>query len=45
MTNSDPSLNPFGGEGDWRGLMQPALKMNWMEWILSPVNLQEHGNG
>ena len=40
MTNSDPSLNPFGGDGDWRGLMQPALKMNWMEWIVSSVNLQ-----
>jgi RNA-directed DNA polymerase len=39
MPNSDPSLNPFGGEAAWRSPMKPALAPNQMEQILTPENL------
>jgi RNA-directed DNA polymerase len=39
MPNSDPLMNPFGGEADWRRPMKPALEANLMEQILHPENL------
>jgi RNA-directed DNA polymerase len=39
MQNSDPLLNPLGGEVDWRSPMKPALEPNLMEQILNPANL------
>jgi RNA-directed DNA polymerase len=39
MEHSDVLLNPFGGETDWRGTMQPALETNLMERILDSENL------
>jgi RNA-directed DNA polymerase len=39
MENSVASLNPDGGEVDWRGAMQPALETNLMEQVLSSENL------
>jgi RNA-directed DNA polymerase len=39
MTNSNPLLNPCGGEGDWRGSMKPALETDLIEQMLNPENL------
>jgi len=39
MTNSAASMNPNGGEADWRGPMQPALETNLMERVLDSENL------
>jgi RNA-directed DNA polymerase len=39
MTNSADLMNPYGGEPDWRGTMQPALETNLMERVLDSENL------
>jgi RNA-directed DNA polymerase len=39
MENSNTSMNPTGGEADWRRPMQPALEINLMERILASGNL------
>ena len=39
MTNSADLMNPYGGEPDWRGTMQPALETNLIERVLDSENL------
>ena len=39
MENSDVLVNPFGGETDVRGAIEPALETNLMERILDSENL------
>lgn len=39
MNNSDPSVNPFGGDGVWRADIEPALD-NLMERIIERSNVQ-----
>jgi RNA-directed DNA polymerase len=39
MTNSAVLMNPYGGEPDWRGSMQPALETNLIERVLDSENL------